>query len=368
MKKNILNSSWKNEISKGLINKGNEIDAIIPALIAGEHVLMLGPPGTAKSLLARNIAKTINGSYFEWLMTKFTTPDEIFGVVSIKSLQEDKLKRILDKKLPRAEIAFLDEIFKSSSAILNTLLTCINERKFEGEDIPLLSVFAASNEAPSSDLEALYDRFLVKFHITYLPSNYFRDLLLSKEEEIKEVICIDKMKKLKQHLLSIPVSEEIINSLFLIKRKTEEKGIFCSDRKWKQCLNLIRANSIYNGSTKVEKNHLLILRHTLWKTIEEIPIIEEVLYKEIFQAEFSFSSIEDEVSSVYNKIMEATGGGEEISKAAEAVSNLGEIKKKIKKLLEKDLPKENKEKLIGIAEGIQDKIALLTEKYLNITI
>ncbi len=141
------------------------IDGSLAAVLAGEHVLLLGPPGTAKSALVRAIATAFQASYFEVLLTKFTAVDEVMGPISLKGLENDRFARITTGRLPEAQFAFVDEIYKASSAILNTLLTIANERKFHNDGIavqcPLISLFGASNELPESAKEL--DRRSVHF-------------------------------------------------------------------------------------------------------------------------------------------------------------------------------------------------------------
>ena len=120
----------REELKKLFIERDEIVDGALLALIAGQHLLLIGPPGTAKSMLAKELCRRIDGSYFEWLLTKFTTPEEIFGPVSLPALEQGRFERVTAHKLPESEVAFLDEIFKANSAILNSLLTILNERRF----------------------------------------------------------------------------------------------------------------------------------------------------------------------------------------------------------------------------------------------
>src|SRR6478609_5578295 len=146
------------------LDKQEVVRLMLISVVAGEHMLLIGPPGTAKSAMVRLFARLIDAQYFEYLLTRFTEPNELFGPVDIKAFREGTYTRKTESMLPDAEIVFLDEIFKSNSAILNALLSILNERKFSNGsklmDVPLLSMFGASNEVPNDEnLSAIFDRF-----------------------------------------------------------------------------------------------------------------------------------------------------------------------------------------------------------------
>src|ERR1700722_13091889 len=164
------------------LGKDEVIRLLLIATIAGEHAVLIGPPGTAKSALLRTFSRLLSAKYFEYLLTRFTEPNEIFGPVDIAAFREGRYQRRTEGMLPQAEIVFLDEVFKSNSAILNALLTLLNERTFTscGQVLkcPILSCFGASNEIPTDEtLTAIFDRFLLRIRNENLDAYHFQDLL-----------------------------------------------------------------------------------------------------------------------------------------------------------------------------------------------
>ncbi|WP_282810815.1 AAA family ATPase [Thauera humireducens] len=175
-------------ISAGMYEREEVIAVSLLAALCGQNTFLYGPPGTAKSLISRRIACAFQKpAYFEYLMNRFSTPEEVFGPVSISALKEDRYVRTTDSYLPKADFAFLDEIWKSSPAILNTLLTLINERTFKNgetiESVPLKALLAASNETPeiNQGLEALYDRFIVRQMVLPIAERRHFETLINSE-------------------------------------------------------------------------------------------------------------------------------------------------------------------------------------------
>src|SRR5580692_669862 len=169
-------------LEQRFLGKDEVIRLLLAAAVAGEHAVLIGPPGTAKSALIRTFARLMHARYFEYLLTRFTEPNEIFGPVDIAAFREGRYERRTEGMLPDAEIVFLDEVFKSNSAILNALLTLLNERRYtSGGKVmksPLLSAFGASNEVPTDEtLGAVFDRFLLRIRSDNLDAYHFQDLL-----------------------------------------------------------------------------------------------------------------------------------------------------------------------------------------------
>ncbi|MDO9283426.1 MAG: AAA family ATPase, partial [Aquabacterium sp.] len=170
-------------LEHGLLERDTAVRLLLLAALAGEHVLLIGPPGTAKSELARRLHRAFDGArYFERLLTRFSTPEELFGPLSLKALEDDRYERLIDGYLPTAGIAFLDEVFKANSAILNALLTLLNEREFDNGSgrvpVPLITVVGATNEVPDDDaLQAFYDRFALRVPVEPVTDSQFTALL-----------------------------------------------------------------------------------------------------------------------------------------------------------------------------------------------
>src|SRR5213082_1668982 len=170
------------DLDERFLDKGELVRLMLVTLLAGEHMLLVGPPGTAKSALVRHLARLVDARYFEYLLTRFSEPNEIFGPIDIKAFREGTYLRRVEAMLPDADIVFLDEIFKSNSAILNALLSILNERRFftgaASIKVPLSSLFGATNEVPNDDaLGAVFDRFLVRTLSDNLDSFHFHGLV-----------------------------------------------------------------------------------------------------------------------------------------------------------------------------------------------
>src|SRR5512134_3783944 len=171
------------ELEHGLVERRLHVRLALLAALAGEHTLLIGPPGTAKSELARRLHLAFEDArYFERLLTRFSVPEELFGPLSISALEQDRYERQTAGYLPQASIAFIDEVFKANSAILNALLTLLNERKFDNGAgriaCPLISAIGATNEVPADEVgEAFFDRFLVRIPVLPVSAAGFATLL-----------------------------------------------------------------------------------------------------------------------------------------------------------------------------------------------
>jgi len=264
-----------------------EIEALLTALLSGQHMLLIGPAGTGKSALASELSQMIEGAnYFQWLLTRFSTPEELFGPLDLQQLKAGNYVRNVKGKLPEAHLAFLDEIFKSNSAILNSLLTLINERLFYNNGTPtrtpLITLVGASNEYPEEDegLEALFDRFLLRFETDYIgdDQNFISMLKGGNNVPIqRQTLTLTELQEMQFMCEMVTISDEVYSTLVTIRRALKDEGIRPSDRRFKQSLSLVKAKAMIEQRQEARVEDLLILEHVLWETVDQKDIVAQII-------------------------------------------------------------------------------------------
>jgi MoxR-like ATPase len=273
------------------LGKDEIIRLLMVAVVAGEHCVVLGPPGTAKSALIRSLAELLSAKYFEYLLTRFTEPNEIFGPVDIAAFREGKYQRNTAGMLPEAELVFLDEVFKANSAILNALLTLLNERKFTsgGQAIrcPLISVFAASNEVPGDEtLNAIFDRFLLRVRSDNLDAYHFSELLQRGiAQEVKQMTGQKPQPILSAKELTdmgrsfaqrMQFGDAFLSAYKGLVFQVRAEGISLSDRRVVKMLKLFAASAFLDGRETPDASDFFLMKH-IWNTEDQAEILQGIV-------------------------------------------------------------------------------------------
>lgn len=334
------------KIRAGLQDKFYErswvIDGALVALFSGEHVLMLGPPGTAKSALASTLCNHVtDATYFSWLLTKFSTPEEIFGPVSLAGLEADKFERQTNGKLPQAHICFVDEIFKANSSILNSLLTVINERIFyngtKPQTCPLVTMFGASNELPESrDLEALFDRFLLRYWVDYIADrNEMRNMLTDSDtKDFADTLTLKDIERARQEVDQVKFDDVAMDILLDVKQATERIGIRASDRRWKRIIKALKAFAYICSDDTVQEDHFDILPDMLWREPKERPALVQEVGKIANPLAAKATEILDAAKQMHDSIPGSdVGRAKFLAAAAEANAGFEGMKNKLNQLI-----------------------------------
>jgi MoxR-like ATPase len=278
-------------LEQRFLGKDEVIRLLLIAVLAGEHAVLIGPPGTAKSALLRTFAKMMQATYFEYLLTRFTEPNEIFGPVDIAAFREGKYQRRMEGMLPLAEIVFLDEVFKSNSAILNSLLTLLNERRYtSGGQVmkcPLLSAFGASNEVPQDEtLTAIFDRFILRIKSENLDAYHFQELLQKGMEHevmqltdapIQAYVAARELGEVHRAFAQrMRFSEEFFSRYKGLVFQIRAEGVTLSDRRVVKLLKLFAASAYLDGRAEPDAGDFFVLKH-IWNNEDQSAILDAIV-------------------------------------------------------------------------------------------
>lgn len=271
-----------------LVERTGIIDTQILALISGTHHFQIGEPGIAKSLSTRRLIAHIDGldpsqDYFETLMTRFSSPEELFGPLDLAALKQSRYRFVTDGYAPSARIWFLDEIWKANASILNALLMALNERLFRNDGsvqpLPLHAMFCASNEMPEGEeLNALYDRIHFRHIIRPIQEQgNFITMLKLKHQDDEKVVSWDEIVQAQKEASEIVIPDDVLEALNTVRNDLRAAGIEPTDRRFKETTKIIRAKTWLDGDEIADIQHMQPLAHVLWTTPEEQPVVERVI-------------------------------------------------------------------------------------------
>lgn len=286
-------------LNQGLYEREQVLQLALLTTFAGESLFLLGPPGVAKSMIARRMGQIFSSERsFEYLMNRFSTPDELFGPIAISKLKnEDKYERVTDHYLPWADVVFLDEIWKAGPSIQNALLTIINEKRYRNGQqevkVPLKLLIAASNELPvqGQGLEALWDRFIVRYLVLNMaePKHFVQFLrqtiTATSNFNIPKKLQIGEKEYLtwRKAIQKVSISDEAVYVIQVIRQyiakhnkkvKSPEEGLYVSDRRWRKIIGLLQTSAYLNERDKIDLMDCFLMAHMLWNTPEQISLVK----------------------------------------------------------------------------------------------
>lgn len=320
-------------LNNTLICREEEVAVLMLALVAGEHALFIGPPGTGKSALCTSLGKAAGVRAFSVLLTKFSTPDDVFGPVSLSGLKDDRYERVLGNRLADSELAFIDEVFKANPAILNSMLTVMQERKYDngGKRVaaPLRTLVGASNEWPEAgELDALFDRFLVRCSVMPVPPSERKRLLFNTLPDVTQVLSLADIDQANTDSAQLAISQEAQDCYQEIISTLESEKIVPGDRRMRNALKIARAAAFLDSSPTVERQHLESLKNVLWPRHEVINATHEIVLKLANPAAGELQSLISEATEIISNSNEKQEPGKQLTD----IKKLDEILRKAQTL------------------------------------
>jgi MoxR-like ATPase len=355
----------RRELGESLIERSEEIDLLLTGLIAGEHLLLVGPPGCGKSLLIDSLMRWTHGSKFSCLLNRFSMPEEILGMYSLSELKVDKFVRITTNKLPESQYVFLDEIFRASPAILNVLLKILHEKTFDKGDgvarrVPLEICLGAANDWPSGDdaksLGALVDRFMLRKSVAPIGSSAGRQRLLwnNQPPEFSTSLSAHELIAARLDSQGISWSKEAKVALESIFDELARQGVKPSDRRIFKSVAIVQAFAWLNGSEEILSEHLEVLQHVLWTDhAEEASKVRAVIMTIAAPISMKVNGLISEIEQILAGV-----NPKDLGATATAASKLSEIQKSLKAM------KEHPKALAALAY-LKEKITELRLKSLD---
>lgn len=336
------------EMNNTFVEREELIKLMMLAITTGTNLLMLGPPGTAKSAITYELCKrVVDANYFQWMLNKTSDPSEILGPFSVKEMENDKFMRITSGKLPEAHIAFMDEVFKSNAPTLNALLTIMNEHIFyndgKPQEVPLITMIGASNEPPEDEsLDAMYDRFIFRMNVNYVRESGNKKRMHSNYIDNRAgllglagctTITLNELLTLQRAAKTVKVTKDIINVFIRLINDLERQGIHVSDRRQNECFKIMQGAAILRGSNTVGLDDFKSLIYVLWEREEHIAVIESSILKMVNPYDDRFKELKNNFNQVKTDIEGITDANEKSKKSLESKGVIEKISGKVNKLI-----------------------------------
>lgn len=376
-------TSLEAAVNGTVFERVTETRCLVNALLSGRHICMIGSPGIAKSFLTRTAVKYIDGigqgEYFEWLLGKFDTPEAILGPHSLKALEQDHYVRNPANKLPVAKLAFISEIWKASTALLNVLLPIMNERLFYNNGspvtVPLSTLVADSNETPeaATELGALWDRFAFRLFTKPIQDDGNFDAMLraaagrfASTVPVVPVITWDEITQAQQAVRQITISDDVYDALNTLRQALAKEGILPSERRFVECLPIIQAQAFRAGRSIADINDMRLLSHVLWDIAAQQPIVQKLVFELANPLDKLAMEMMEDVESLARQIDEllrtSDNNQERSRKAIEVHGKLEEAANDLKKLRAQA---KAEGRVSDIMEPLRQRILGLTRKLLK---
>ena len=316
------------EINGCFMEREEIVRGLLVTAIARGNMLILGAPGAAKTAIAETLSRQLGGNFFSRLLTKVSAPEELFGPLSLKALENDQYKRVTKGKLPEADVAVIDEVFKCNSAVLNTLLPIMNERVYFDDSsipkpIPLQVLVGLSNELPdggvNGELAALWDRFDLKYIVDYVKDERnFATMLKLSNGKLSTTISLQELQGAQQQAEQVYISDDTINALVRLWKELKSQGFIISDRRFRNCLRFLKAHAWLEGRNVVADDDIVILSNMLWTDPEQIKQSKKIVMGFANPLAVKANEIFDGAFELAAKLKETPDSAERTGMATEA--------------------------------------------------
>lgn len=333
----------ENSLNATVFERTKEIKTAILAVLAGKHHFQVGVPGIGKTYLVDTLITLIEGiqqHYFRRLMTRTSVPEELFGSLSMKALENDEFRRNTTRMLPEARFAFLDEIFKANSSILNALLTILNERLFDNGNgapihVPLITLFSGSNEIPKeTELAALWDRITFRHEVKPIQEqgNFIRMLraravLDSGGGQLQPIIHVDELLQAQKEASQIEVPDVVFDQLNELRNNLRREGIEPTERRFADCIPIIRATAYRSGHDVADVDDMRYLRHVLWVDLKDQPIVDRLVLELANPLDKEAMELLDSINDIGRAIEELVKNPDDVHRRKESIVINGKLER-----------------------------------------